>query len=127
MTRTSIEVASFAHQNPIPSATRIGPLLVSSVISPFLPGTRDVAEGIDAQLAVLFDRVGEILDAGGAGWGDVAKMTFFVREISLREAINAPWAERFPDPHSRPSRHTQVAELAGATLVSCDVLAWVGA
>lgn len=126
MTRTSIEVASFAHQNPIPSATRIGPLLVSSVVSPYLPGTRDVPDGVDAQVAVLFDRVGEILAAGGATWEHVAKMTFFVRDISARDALNAPWAERFPDPASRPSRHTQIAELAGASLVSCDVLAWVG-
>ncbi len=126
MTRTSIEITSFAHQNPIPSATRIGPLLVSSVISPFIAGTRDMPDGIDAQVAILFERVGEVLAAGGATWDDVAKMTFFVRDLAFRDALNAPWAERFPDPHSRPSRHTQIAQLTGGTLVSCDVLAWVG-
>ncbi len=40
MTRRSIEIESFSHQNPIPAATRIGPLLVSSIIPPFDAGTR---------------------------------------------------------------------------------------
>jgi enamine deaminase RidA (YjgF/YER057c/UK114 family) len=124
--RQSIEIEGFAHQNPIPAASRIGPLLVSSVVAPFDPGSRTVPDDVGAQIANLFTHVGRILDAGGATWADVAKMTFFVADIAQREAINAPWVERFPDPASRPARHTQVVPPASAKpMVTCDVTAFV--
>lgn len=125
MARRSIEISSFAHQNPIPAASRIGPLVVSSIISPYDPGTRDLPATFDAQLANLFHHAGEILGAAGAGWGDVVRMTFFVRDLDHRAAINGPWLERFPDPQSRPARHTQVVPAGPGPLVSCDLMAYV--
>jgi 2-iminobutanoate/2-iminopropanoate deaminase len=126
MPRQSIEVQGFGHQNPIPAASRIGPLLVSSVVAPMDPGTRDVPDDMEGQIANLFTHVGRILEAGGATWDDVAKMTFFVSTMAFRDAINAPWAERFPDPERRPARHTQLADHGGRTMVTCDVMAYVG-
>ena len=38
MGRKSIEIESFQHANPIPAATRIGPLVVSSITPPTNPG-----------------------------------------------------------------------------------------
>ena len=126
MPRTSIEIASFAHQNPIPAASRIGPILASSVIAAFNPGERVLPEGVDAQIANIFHHVGEMLTAAGADWRHIVKMTFFVADIKTRDAINAPWAERFPDPNSRPARHTQItAGPAGPSLVSADFLAYI--
>jgi enamine deaminase RidA (YjgF/YER057c/UK114 family) len=123
--RRSIEVDGLSHVNPIPVATRIGPLLVSSVIAPFDPGSRKVPDTPEAQIANLFTHAGAILEAGGATWDDVAKMTFFVSDIAFRDAINEPWAERFPDPASRPSRHTQVTPGGGRPMITCDLLAYV--
>ncbi|MDY7099920.1 MAG: RidA family protein [Actinomycetota bacterium] len=125
MARRSIEIASFTHQNPIPAASRIGPLVVSSVISPYDPGTRDLPATIEAQLANLFHHAGEILDAADAGWDDVVRMTFFVRDLDHRAAINGPWLEHFPDPTSRPARHTQLVPAGPGPLVSCDLTAYV--
>jgi hypothetical protein len=51
-------------------------------------------------------------------------MTFYVADIAVRDAINAPWTERFPDPASRPARHTQVLPTAGR-FISCDFLAYI--
>lgn len=127
MSRRSVSIESFAHQTPIPVATRIGPLLVSSIIPPFDPHSRNLPDGIDAQVANLFDRAEAILVAEGAGWGDVAKMTFFVADIAYRDAINEPWAQRFPDPASRPARHTQVVQMGGPMLVNCDLMAYIEA
>lgn len=125
MSRRSIEVDSLAHLAPIPVATRIGPLLVSSVIMPYDPHTRDLPDGAAAQVANLFGHAEAILEAAGASWDDVAKMTFFVADIAYRDAINEPWTLRFPDPMSRPSRHTQLAQIGGPALVSCDLLAYI--
>ena len=43
--RKSIHIDGLSHLTAIPVATRIGPLLISSVIAPFDPGTRQVPEG----------------------------------------------------------------------------------
>ena len=51
MPRRSIDIESFSHTNPIPSASRIGPLVVSSVVVSRDPGTTRVPDDIDAQIA----------------------------------------------------------------------------
>ena len=123
MVRRSVEIPTLEHANPIPAATRIGPLVVSSVIPPYDPGTRRVPDRLEAQVENLFAHAGAILEAAGAGWGDVARMTFYVRELATRDAINGPWVERFPDAAARPSRHTMV--VAAGPAVSCDLLAYL--
>lgn len=124
MTRRSIEIASFSHSNPIPAASRVGPLLASSIIGPRDPGGGGVPDEVGAQLANLFHHVGEMLAAAGGDWRHIAKMTFYVADIAVRDAINAPWAAHFPDPASRPARHTQVLPNAGRA-VTCDFLAYI--
>lgn len=121
--RRSIAAEGLAHATPIPVATRIGPLLVSSVVIAFDPGTRDVPDTIEGQIANLFTHVDTILVAAGATWGDVAKMSFWLAEPAHRAALDGPWRERFPDPDSRPSRHTHIDPQA--TVASCDVLAYL--
>ena len=125
MPRQSIEISSFSHNNPIPAATRIGPLVVSSIIPPFNAGERKLPDTIEAQIDNLFLHVGNMLDGAGAGWGDVAKMTFYVSDIKYREAVNDPFTARFPDADSRPSRHVQLAAGGGGPMISCDFIAYV--
>ncbi len=120
--RRSIEVASLSHANPIPAATRIGPLVTSSIIVARDAGTTTVPDDIESQLANLFLHVGEILHAAGADWHHVAKMTFFLPSLEDRAALNDPWLAHFPDPESRPSRHTQLVD--GPT-AKCDFVAYV--
>lgn len=120
--RRSIEIETFRHQNPIPSATRIGPLLTSSIIVARDPGTPTVPADIESQLANLFHHVGEMLRAADAGWQHVAKMTFYLPRLDDRTALNGPWTAHFPDPASRPSRHTQ---LAPGSTAQCDFIAYI--
>ena len=124
MARRSVEANSVHHVNPIPTASRVGPLLMSSIIPARTPGADEIPEDPEAQLANLFHHVGEMLEAGGATWDHVAKMTFYVPDLKLRDLINAPWVEHFPDPSSRPARHTQLAAGAGS-FISCDFVAYV--
>ena len=121
----SIDIDGFSHQNPIPAASRVGPLLETSIIGPFEPGTRDIPEDLEAQLANIFRHVEAILTAAGGTWKDVAKMNFFVGDLSLRAAINTPWLEKFPDDAHRPARHTQVMEMGGAAKVTCVFTAYI--
>ena len=122
MARRSIDIAGLSHENPIPVASRIGPLLVSSVIMPFNPGTRDAPESLEDKVANLFTHMGAILDATGGTWNDLAKVEFFVKDIAFRSALNKPWEAKFPDPASRPARPTQVSP--GGS-ISCVFTAYI--
>ncbi len=125
MTRRSIETDTFSHENPIPSATRVGPLIESSIIPPFNRGVRELPESLEEQIENLFMHMGAMLEQANANWDHVAKITFFVGDASARGAINAPWLKRFPDPESRPSRHTQVVDIKGPMKISCVFTAYV--
>jgi len=120
--RQSFEVASMAHTNPIPAVTRVGPIVMSSVIASRDQGTTTVPETIDGQLANLFHHVGEMLTAAGAGWEHIVKMTFYLPNLDLRAELNDPWVAHFPDPASRPARHTQ---LSAGTYAQCDFVAYI--
>jgi len=120
--RRSIHIDGLSHQTAIPVATRIGPLLVSSVISPFNPGTREVPPDAAGQAANLFRHVDAMLRAGGGDWADIAKMEFWVANAEGRVAIEGLWIERFPDAQLRPARHTHVG---GVSQMSASFLAYI--
>ncbi len=123
MPRQSIEVTSFKHVNPIPAASRIGPLLVSSVIAARDPGEQTVPETAEAQYANLFHHIGQILQEAGAEWRHIARISFYVPDISFRDSCNPIWVEHFPDPTARPARHTQF--IADAKLATCEFIAYI--
>jgi enamine deaminase RidA (YjgF/YER057c/UK114 family) len=124
--RRSIEVGGLSHLNPLPAASRVGPLVETSIITPFNPGTRDVPPEVDAQIENLFHHAGEILTAAGATWDDVVKMTFFVGDLKVRQAINEPWVRYFPDPASRPARHSLLVTMDDpAQFARCELTAYV--
>lgn len=121
--RRSIHIEGLRHLTAIPVASRIGPLLVSSVIMPFDPGTRDVPAGYDAQYSNLFRHIGEMLKAAGGDWQHVAKIEFWAAAADARAACDSFWVEKFPDPQSRPARHTHLG--GNAELVSASFLAYI--
>ena len=123
--RKSIHIDGLSHLTAIPVATRIGPLLVSSVIAPFDPGTRTAPKTIDAQIVNIFRHVDAMLKAAGGDWKHVAKMEFWMPDpVGGRAALEAPWVEKFPDASSRPSRHTHVGE---GPVVTASFIAYIGA
>lgn len=107
--RRSISIDGLSHLTAIPVATRIGPLVVSSVIASFNPGTRDVPDNLQQQYANIFRHAGLMLEQAGADWRHVAKMEFWTPTAD-REALDPFWLEKFPDEKSRPSRHTHVGQ-----------------
>jgi enamine deaminase RidA (YjgF/YER057c/UK114 family) len=122
MARRAIEIDGFRHANPIPAACRVGPLLVSSVVVGRDPVTKEMPDDVGEQLANLFGHVGAMLAEAGAEWRHVARMSFFVPDLALRDAINGPWLEHFPDPASRPARHTQATDVPH---ISCEFIAYI--
>ena len=123
--RRSIEIESLSHLGPLPCASKVGPLVESSIISPYDPGTRALPDTFEAQAENLFVHMGQMLEAAGGGWEHMAKITFFVADAAEgRSKLNGPWLERFPDPASRPARHTQELD-PGQSKVTCVFTAYV--
>ena len=120
--RRSIHIDGLSHLTAIPVASRIGPLVMSSVIAPFDPGTRTIPDTVEAQLANIFTHVGAMLEAAGATWDDVVKMNFWMADPAQRALVDDPWVAHFPDEASRPARHTHATT---ATFVSADFTAYV--
>ncbi len=127
MRRRSFDIEGFAHGgNPIPAASRIGNFIMTGGIHGLDRQTGKIPDGLEAQVANMFANLEAALAAAGGSLADVLKMTFWTKVPEARDLINQYWIERFPDSHSRPSRHTmQGANLAGAMLVQCDAFAVV--
>ena len=121
--RRSINVESFGHVNPIPAASRIGSLLMSSVISGRDPVSGSMPPTIEDQCARMFRVVRQIVEAAGGTPANIIKMTVWLRDPGNREALNAEWVSLFPDPASRPARHTLPLSGGGDSLVQCDITA----
>jgi enamine deaminase RidA (YjgF/YER057c/UK114 family) len=124
--RVSIEVPGLEHLNPIPNASRLGPFLVSGGIFGKNPATGKFPEGVDEQCEQMFANVRKILAAGGATPEDVIKLSVWLKDITHRPVVNKYWLRLFPDPHSRPARHTfPTPDLRAPLLVECEIMAVV--
>ena len=110
----------------IPSACRRGPFVVSGGISGGDPDTGKVPPDIESQCRFMFENVRRIMAAAGGSTDDIIKMTVWITDRSLREILNRHWVAMFPDPHSRPARHTLSSrDFIPPMQVQCDILAVV--
>jgi enamine deaminase RidA (YjgF/YER057c/UK114 family) len=88
--RRSVNFPGFSHQNPIPNASRVGNIVMSSVIGGSNPGTRDLPPTVEAQVANVFGYIRAAVAAAGGGPEHIVKLDFFVKDpATQREALNA--------------------------------------
>lgn len=98
-----------------------GTLYVSGQL-PIDPETGKMAEGIENQTRQSLLNMGSILAAAGLEYGDVAKTTVLLADIKDFAAMNAVYAEFFPQ--AAPARMCyQVAALPMGALVEIDAVA----
>jgi len=123
--RRSIEVAGFSHGGqPIPAASRVGDLIMTGGVYGLDPASGAIPDDVAEQTRLMFANLGRILEAGGSGFEGVVKMTVYVKVPEARAAVNQQWLAAFPDPASRPARHTfQNDHLPANMLVQCDATA----
>jgi enamine deaminase RidA (YjgF/YER057c/UK114 family) len=105
--RQSINGDRPRHENPIPNASRIGNIVMSSVIGGANPGTRTLPDSLEQQVANVFANIRYDIEAAGGSVDDILKITFWVKDpVTQRAALNSEWVKMFPDPAARPARHT---------------------
>ena len=78
-TRISYDLPGMLHTNPIPIATRKGPLVVSGGIAGMDPATGAYLDGIDAQVEKMFENIREVMRLAGGTPEDIVKMTVWRR------------------------------------------------
>jgi 2-iminobutanoate/2-iminopropanoate deaminase len=120
--RKSVNFAGIAHGNPIPAASQIGSLLMSGVIS----GVPDAAKppGGSEQCRIMFENIGLLLKAAGGTTDNIIKVSVWLKDMSLRDRLNAEWIAMFPDPQSRPARHLlEDPHMQVPRAVICEVVA----
>jgi 2-iminobutanoate/2-iminopropanoate deaminase len=122
----SIEVPGVTHGTaPIPMGARVGNMIFTSGIMGKDPATDKLPPDAASQAKFMFENLRTLLTNGGATLEDVGHVTAFVKDNEQRAALNAEWLKCFPDPHDRPARHTQVADLQGGMLMQIEVIAVV--
>ncbi len=82
-----------------------------------------VGEGnVEAQTRQVMENLAAVLAAAGMGFGDVVRSGIFLADLGDFAAVNAIYAERFPE--APPARATvEVARLPKDALVEIDVVA----
>ncbi len=124
--RRSVNGSHARHENPIPNASRIGNLVMSSVIGGTNPGTRELPPALEEQVRNVFAHIRHDVEAAGGSAESIIKITFWVKDpAKQRAALNDEWVRMFPDPESRPARHTLTLPPDSRALVQADFTAVV--
>ena len=90
--RRAINVAGLHHgANPIPAASRVGPLLMTGGIHGVDRDSGAIGASLDEQVSHMFANLRAIVEAGGGNLDQVVSLTVFIREGSARAAVNSVW------------------------------------
>jgi enamine deaminase RidA (YjgF/YER057c/UK114 family) len=102
----------------------IGDLMMTSGIFGMDPATRAVPDDIAGQCRLMFDNVRRVMEAAGGSPDDIIKLVVWAKDKSFKDAMNQEWLAMFPDPHSRPARHTMMyGGFSGNVLIQCEITA----
>jgi 2-iminobutanoate/2-iminopropanoate deaminase len=125
--RKSFDVEGLGHANPIPAVSRIGNIVTTGGVSGTDTSTGKIPEDVTVQCARMFANLRAILAAAGATPEDVIRVTVWIKRPEIRAEVNKEWLVMFPDPNSRPARHTMFYDhFAGTMVVQCEAWAVIG-
>lgn len=125
--RRSINGGGSRHVHPVPNASRIGGLIMSSVISGIDAQTKRLPESLQEQIANVFAYIRQDVEAAGASLDDIIKIDFWLKDpVTQRHLLDEHWLALFPDAESRPARqgHTLAADSKG--MINASFVAYIG-
>lgn len=107
---------------PYAQGTRVGDLVFASGQLPIDPITGAIPDGVEAQTRQSLANLAAVLASGGASLASIAKTTVFLKNMNDFAAMNAVYAEHFPE--APPARSTvEVARLPRDVLVEIEAIA----
>jgi enamine deaminase RidA (YjgF/YER057c/UK114 family) len=119
--------------SPVPEGISVGDFIFSSLLGPSGANREEGANAAE-DAGLLFQRIRELVVAGGGRPEDIVNVAVYVFDDNDREAINQEWLKMFPNPDDRPARHilnvsphgTHWRFAAHFTAVLCDPSASAG-
>lgn len=107
---------------PYCQAVNLNGTLFMSGQLPINPETGAMPEGVEEQTRQSLRNLGAVLEEAGLGYSDIVKTTVLLQHISDFGAMNAVYAEFFPE--DKPARICyEVAALPKGALVEIDAVA----
>ncbi len=103
--RTNFEVPGVGHHDPIPMASRVGPLFQSSGIYGIDPADGEVVEGMEKQTDMVQLITRRVLEQAGGTVEDITALTVMVQDFSNVPYFRERLLELFPDPQTSPALH----------------------
>lgn len=123
MERTIIATKAAAPAaGPYAQVIRVGDLVFASGQLPIHPATGALPKGIAEQTRRSLSNLAAVLEAGGASLASVAQTTVFLTDMNDFAAMNAVYAEHFPDAASARST-VEVARLPRDALIEVAAIA----
>jgi enamine deaminase RidA (YjgF/YER057c/UK114 family) len=103
------------------SGCRIGSLIFSPAIS----GAH--GRGTNEQIHAVLEKMDRLLRLAGSNRGEVARVSFYMRDIAERPILNQVWQEWYADPDDRPPHTYLPVALPSGQNVALQVIALAGA
>lgn len=121
--REVIKISGSAHENPIPTAVKIGNMVYTSALIGSDPMTGEIPETVEEEIRNLFFYLEEIMEKAGGGIENIAQLSVSVTDRTLKAKVNVEWLKMFPNPEDRPARHTTVHALKPGVRVQIEMTA----
>lgn len=121
--REVLYVKGSNHQNPIPTAVKIGNMVYTSAIIGSDPETGNIPDRVEDEVANIFHYIQEIMEAAGGTTDDIARLTVLASDVAYKKVVNVEWLKMFPYEEDRPARHTNVQKLREGLRVQIEMIA----
>jgi len=121
--REVLHVKGSSHQNPIPTAVKIGNMVYTSAIIGSDPETGERPERVEDEVANLFHYLREIMELAGGKTDDIAHLSVSAADREYKKIVNVEWLKMFPNENDRPARHISVKNLREGLRVQIEMTA----
>lgn len=111
------------HVNPFPACVKIGNMIFSAAIGGDDPDTHELPEDEEGQIENVFATMRNMLARAGASSANVAKVSVYVNDRSIRPKVNPHWVAMFPDENDCPVRHMVPADLPPGRHIQLEFIA----
>jgi len=111
------------HTNPFSAAVKIGNLVFSAAVGGDDPDTHELPSDKESQIRNAFQTVRNILERAGGSPENIAKVTVYVEDRSIRPMVNPYWIEMFPEEDDRPVRHFFPADMPAGRHIQLEFIA----
>lgn len=121
--RQVLHIKGSEHENPIPTAVKIGNMVYTSALIGSDPNTGLVPTDVDDEIRNLFYYLEEIMKVAGGTIENIAHLSVYMVDRKYKENVNVEWLKMFPNEDDRPARHTTVKDLKKGLRVQFEMTA----